>query len=83
MPHPDTGVDGSSEQQKTRRNGLQNSLSNPACFRVSLAVCRDLIFESTGKDFPLFGLCQTSWSPLPCRLQKHPRSLRSFFNAAA
>jgi len=42
----------------------QNLLAVPACLRTPLAVCRDLIWSSTGNRLPL-GLFHISWSPRP------------------
>ena len=58
----------------------------PACFRMALAVKRDLILESTVKFMFVFGLYQMSWSPLPCRTKTQLLSLSSlmiFFSNVA
>ena len=45
----------------------RNLNERPASFKTLFAECLDLILPSTEKVFPLTGLCQMSWSPLPCR----------------
>jgi hypothetical protein len=47
------------------RANNQKALSKPACLRTALAVCLDLILESTGTLLFVMGLNQISWSPFP------------------
>ena len=50
----------------------QNLWSIPACFITAFAVCRERHPISTLNERLLIGLYHSSWSPLACRLKKHP-----------
>src|SRR5258708_2746542 len=57
-----------------------SSASQPAS-APAFAVWRETILASTGKRWPLIGLSQTSWSPLPCRTIRQPASRRIRFKS--
>ena len=57
------------------RSLAQNAFANPASFKIWLAMCR-LFVRGTAKVFPVAGLNQISWLPLPGRTNRHPASRR-------
>jgi hypothetical protein len=46
----------------------------PACFKTSLAVCRDWVERGTVTCLPARGLNQISWLPFPARTRLKPFS---------
>ena len=48
------------KKKRASRKPAQNLYLIPHCFRISFAVCRDLIFESTVTCLPFNGLSQIS-----------------------
>ena len=55
----------------------QKAFGKPACFRTSLAVCRDLVVLGNEKFRWVMGLCQISWLPLPGRTIRQPAASSS------